>query len=77
MGANAVIGIDLDYETVGSSYANGTTAAGTAVKNSLVIIKNSIVYNFDKVISRKVLLVLNLMPVKRFSEQKMCFHVGC
>ena len=33
MGANAVIGIDLDYETVG---ANGSmlmvTAAGTAVK---------------------------------------------
>jgi len=31
MGANAVIGIDLDYETVGSSMLM-VTAAGTAVK---------------------------------------------
>jgi len=31
MGANAVIGIDLDYETIGSSMLM-VTAAGTAVK---------------------------------------------
>ena len=31
LGANAVIGIDLDYETIGSSMLM-VTAAGTAVK---------------------------------------------
>ncbi|MFA5850137.1 MAG: hypothetical protein A2X18_00800 [Bacteroidetes bacterium GWF2_40_14] len=31
MGANAIIGIDLDYETIGSSMLM-VTAAGTAVK---------------------------------------------
>lgn len=32
MGANAIIGIDLDYETIGSGNMLMVTAAGTAVK---------------------------------------------
>ena len=34
MGANAVIGVDLDYETISTSHGGGmlmVTAAGTAV----------------------------------------------